>query len=563
MKKKMYKLRSQSLLLFIATFSISVAAVAQGFSPQTEARLQKILDSFQNNPANPYVGGMSAAIKVDGLALWQGATGYAARNVDAANNLLPGGTPFTVKTVSQMYSVTKTFTAALTLELAKEGYFKLDDPVSKFIPLAAINPTLNSSVTIRQLLVHESGYSDYTTEQQLQIAVAFDPAKIWTPFEAVYFVHQIAEPGAERRYSSTNYLLLGAIIEAATGQKVEDLYRQRFFDPLNLKSIYLGVREPKPSGAVLAAPHDNFSLFNPILQYTGQPTFPDAYTNVSRFSFNGIVSLAFTGGGLVSNVGDLAEWGNALFGGRATSQSTLDQMLHSISATPDQDGDYLGYGVFTNTKISSTDFFVGHNGSAPGYRALMFYQPERRMTIAILSNYAGAKLYDVAKALYEAIPDFLCGNDNRKEDKIMVCWKGKNHCIARPAADGFIKKGAYLGGCDVQKAKSKGGGKGKHTAMTKLAEEEMESAPPVNLMAYPNPADGHVRFTFKSAQTGQATLRLFDVNGRQVATLFNRTIEKNMVQQVTFNTRNLPAGLYFSRLQAGTTVSQQKVVLRR
>ena len=264
-------------LCVLTVLSVCVLPLfAQGFSPRTVARLQAVLDSFQNNSANPYVGGMSAAIKVDGLALWKGATGYAARNVDAASNLLPGGTPFTVETVAPIYSVTKTFTAALTLELAKQGSFKLSDPVSKFIPLSAINPTLNNAVTIQQLLVHESGYSDYTTELQLQIAVAFDPTKIWTPFEAIYFVHQIAEPGAERRYSSTNYILLGAIIEAATGRKVEDLYRERFSDPLHLESMYLSIREPKPGSVVYAAPHDNFSQFNPILQYTGQPPFPDA-----------------------------------------------------------------------------------------------------------------------------------------------------------------------------------------------------------------------------------------------------------------------------------------------
>jgi D-alanyl-D-alanine carboxypeptidase len=74
-----------------------------------------------------------------------------------------------------MYSVTKTFTAALVLELAKEEVFSLQDPVSKFIPfLNAINPDLSSSVTIHQLLIHEKGYSSYSDEQMLQIAVVFN-----------------------------------------------------------------------------------------------------------------------------------------------------------------------------------------------------------------------------------------------------------------------------------------------------------------------------------------------------------------------------------------------------
>ena len=97
---------------FIAFLLVAVilnigAAMAQGFSPQTQNRLQQVLQSFQDDPS--FVGGISAAINVDGLAQWEGATGYAARNVDANNNLLPGGIPFTTSTLSRIFSITKTF----------------------------------------------------------------------------------------------------------------------------------------------------------------------------------------------------------------------------------------------------------------------------------------------------------------------------------------------------------------------------------------------------------------------------------------------------------------------
>ena len=346
----------------------------QGFSPELQSRFQHIIDSFQNNPANPYVGGMAVAVKVDRLAEWQGATGYAARNIDAQNNLLPGGTAFSVSNLSRIYSVTKTFTASLILELANAGVFNLDDQIIKYLPLlGAVNPGLNTSVTIRQLLAHESGYSDYTSEIQLQIAVAFDPTHVWTPYEMVSFVHQISVPGTERRYSSTNYILLGAIIEAAKGKQVEQYFRERFFSPLGLTSMYLDGRESIGNRGVLAAPHDNISIFDPIFQLTGQPTFPDTYTNISRFPLTGVVSLAFTGGGIVSNITDLAEWGNDLYSGKATDQSTLNTMLQSISSSPDEDGDRLGYGIILSNKISGNYDFIGHDGNAPGYRSILFY----------------------------------------------------------------------------------------------------------------------------------------------------------------------------------------------
>ncbi len=441
------------------------------------------------------------------------------------------------------------------MELAKEGAFSLEEPINKWLPLInAVNPNLNSSVTIRQLLAHESGYSDYTDEIALQVAVAFNPTHIWTPYEMVSFVHQISPPGAERRYSSTNYILLGAIIEAATSKPVEQHYRERFFEPLHFASMYLGGRESLGNRGMLASPHDNISAFNPIFQLTGQPTFPNTYTNISRFPMDAIVSLAFTGGGIVSNAADLAEWGNALFGGRATSKSTLNTMLNSISPTPDEGGDKLGYGIFVTTRISGTDYFVGHDGRAPGYRSVMFYQPDRKMTLVVLTNFYGADPYAVAKALYDALPDFLCGNKNKKEDKIEVCFKGKNLCIDRSAVPGFIQKGAYFGGCDQSLSKPES--KSSADLQSRAQAED-------KLTAFPNPFTNYVTLSFKVSQSGPVTLRLYDMRGKLLSTIFSAMVQKGIQQQVSFNGRNLPAGIYITRLQTESGLIERKLLLNR
>jgi CubicO group peptidase (beta-lactamase class C family) len=407
MKNNFYALIRQISLFLILGANSNLPTFGQEFGPETEARLQAALDRFMNDPDKPFVGGISAAIKAGNLAQWQGATGYAARNIDEQNSPLPGGTPFTTGTLLQIYSVTKTFTAPLVLELAQEGLFGLDDPISKYLPLSQINPRLNSAVTIRQLLAHESGFSDYAVEPQLQIRVAAQPGRIWTPYEAISFTNQIFPTGTDRRYSSTNYIMLGAMIEAITKKPLEQHYRERFFEPLGLESMYLGVRESPGNRGVLASPHDNISPFNPVFAQTGQPTFPNAYTNISRFPMNAIVSLAFAGGGIVSNAADLAEWGAALFEGRATSKATLDLMLNSFYAIPDVNGNYLGYGIKIIPHINDTENFLGHNGDAIGYRSVLVHQPERKVTIAVLSNFAGANPYAIAKALYQALaPEF-------------------------------------------------------------------------------------------------------------------------------------------------------------
>jgi D-alanyl-D-alanine carboxypeptidase len=552
MKKSFYA-HLRKIVAICAFQAILFTTFCQGFSPATKTKLQAVLAGFQNNPNHPFTGGISAAIKVDGLALWQGATGYAARNIDEQNNIMEGGTPFTIDSLSRIYSITKTFTAALVLELANEGAFSLSESISTYLPIInAVNPGINTSVTIHQLLAHESGYSDYSSELALQIAVAFNPAHIWTPYEMVSFVHQENPPGTKRQYSSTNYVLLGAMIEAATGKTIEQHFRERFLKPLDLASMYLGERELIGNRGMLASPHDNISAFNPIFQFTGQPTFPNAYTNISRFPMNAIASLAFTGGGLVSNVADVAEWGNVLFGGRATSKSTIDAMLNSISPQPDEDGDHLGYGIFSNTKISTTDYFVGHNGKAVGYKSAMFYQPDRKMTLVVLSNFAGANEYEIAKKLYDVLPAFLCGNENKKEAKIVICRNGNEICVDRAAAANFIQKGAYLGGCD---------------AALKLANHPLEHAGKLldendKLTAFPNPLVNATTLSFCTSKSGLASLQLFDMNGKMLSSLFEQHVEGNKTYRVKIAAGKLQPGIYICSLQSATGITQQKLVVK-
>lgn len=545
--KRFTYLQQRFIGLLLVALLINVGtAIAQGFSPQTQNKLQQVLQSFQDDPS--FVGGISAAIKVDGLASWQGATGYAARNVDAQNNLLPGGAVFTTNTLSRIYSVTKTFTAALTLELAKEGAFSLNDAISNYLPLNVINPGLNNSVTIRQLLAHESGYSDYTGEMQFLLAVAFQPTHVWSPYEVIYFVHQENQPGTVRHYSSTNYVILGAIIEATTGKTIQQHYHERFFSPLGLSSMYLGVREPQPAGTLLAAPHDNISAFNPIFQLTGQPTFPDAYTNISAFPFDGIVSAAFTGGGIVSNARDLAEWGNALFNEKATSKATLDSMLNSISSTPDAQGDYLGYGIWKSSKMSTTETFIGHDGNAPGYRSVMFYQPEKKLTLVVLTNFNGANIYEIAKALYAALPDFTGGNPNRKEDKIRLCFNGNTIIVDRNAADGFIKKGAYLGVCEASDAK-------------RINPKDVTSSAVKNsLDIFPNPSSGQIQLSFVAQESGRVTIDLYDASGKLVNSVYKGNLQKGTLQKVTFSKGRFPAGVYVAIMKTTAGITEKKIV---
>ena len=321
--------------------------------------------------------------------------------------------------------------------------------------------------------------------------------------------------------------------------------------------MYLDIREPQRAGTLLASPHDNISPFNPIFQLTGQPNFPDAITNISAFPFTAISSLEFSSGGLITNVADMAEWGNSLFGGRATSEATINEMISSISSTPDADGDFLGYGIFRTTRISTDDVFIGHDGSAPGYRSVMFYQPDKKMTIAILTNYHGARLYDVAKALYEALPEFTCGNKNRNEQKIIVSFHGTNVCVDRGAAARLIEQGGYLGSDQFSTATKSSVSQGE------IEKKALASENDLTLNLYPNPANNKIAISFKPERTGKIEISLYDLNGKLISVIRNTLMEKGALQTIEMETSRFPAGIYFVQMKSATTTFRKQFVISR
>jgi hypothetical protein len=185
----------------------------------------------------------------------------------------------------------------------------------------------------------------------------------------------------------------------------------------------------------------------------------------------------------------------------------------------------------------------------------MFYQPDKKMTVAILTNYHGAKLYDVAKALYESLPGFTCGNKNRKEDKIIVCFNGNSLCVDRNAAAVHIKKGAWLGGCR-QPALTKGKGKA-------MMETETVVSTQTTLKIFPNPSASNFSVLFKTAKAGKISIGLYDGNGRLLSTIFTGLAGEGRSQQVDFKAGTLPSGTYIVRLQGQDEVRRQKLVITR
>ena len=180
--------------------------------------------------------GVALAVDQDGEFLFDGAAGLANRETQ---------TPLAPADRFRIYSITKTFTAVLVLQLVDEGVLSLDDTVADWLddPAVARIPNVEQ-ITLRQLLTHTSGVYDYFAQdspfwQDAYLGEDADWSRVWTPEELLAYADGAAHapdfaPGEGVRYSNTGYILLGLIVEEATGQAFADRLHQQILDPLGL-----------------------------------------------------------------------------------------------------------------------------------------------------------------------------------------------------------------------------------------------------------------------------------------------------------------------------------------
>uniref|UniRef100_UPI0015F0CAFB serine hydrolase domain-containing protein n=1 Tax=Streptomyces phytophilus TaxID=722715 RepID=UPI0015F0CAFB len=281
-------------------------------------------------------------------------------------------------------SITKTFVATVVLQLADEGRLRLDDPVEKWLPGAVPD---GSRITVRHLLGHTSGVYDY----KRTLTVPPDPAfldyrhRTWTPQEqidrAVAHPPTSTPPGTAYAYSNTGYILLGEIIEKATGRTYAQEIGRRIIRPLRLHDTWLPGTYPRIRGAHMRG-------YVPIEQDGGIPLVDFTEMNPSLFG---------AGGEMISTAGDLDRFFAALLGGRLLPDRLLDEMR-----TPSFGGKAYGLGLTWKDTACGTTVY-GNDGDAMTYQTWSFTTPDqgRQVTVALTPDHR-ADLDDSVDALLDA-----------------------------------------------------------------------------------------------------------------------------------------------------------------
>ncbi len=313
-------------------------------------QLQNILD--QGVQALNLMGA-SVAVHIPGQNTWAGASGLSdpvSGEGIRPDMLLSAG------------SITKNMVAALMLDLAEDGLLTLDDSLGQWLP---VYPNINSGITIRQLLNHSSGLFDFTDHPAYLGAIFADFERQWTPEDVVsgFVEPPLFAPGTGQDYSNTNYVLAGMIIEQATGSKVSDELRDRFFTPLNLTQTFLRSEE---------------DLIGDLAHHWLDIDEDGQLDDLSAFSLTSVWTSTWTAGAIFSTAADIVHWGHALFSGQVLTQASLDEMLEVLPI--------MNYGLGMYSVELQDRVLWGHDGGGAGYNALMLYEPQDGICISVMLN---------------------------------------------------------------------------------------------------------------------------------------------------------------------------------
>jgi len=282
-------------------------------------KLAKIGAFFTNEVATGKIPGAIVLIQQHGKPVYHQAFGVQDEVSKA---------PITDKTIFRLFSMTKAITAVVSMQLLQEGKYKLDDPVSKYIPSFANvkvgverknedgTKTLDlvppkRPMTVLDLMTHTSGVT-YGFYGDSLVRKAYREANIYAgDFDLAEFAERIAklplhnQPGALWQYGHSTDIL-ARVMEVATGQKLSTIERERLLDPLGMKDTTFFVTDPEKQ-KLMAEPMPNDSDFR--VGRINDPTKVKKWESAS--------------GGMVSTMADYSRFAQMLLNGGTFEGKTI------------------------------------------------------------------------------------------------------------------------------------------------------------------------------------------------------------------------------------------------
>ncbi len=311
-------------------------------------------DYIQAIMATNQIPGLSVAVVREGKPVL--VKGYGLANLEHS-------VPASEKTVYEIASVGKTFTATATMMLVEKEVVSLNDAIADYLDNL---PVAWQNVTIKHILSHQSGIPNYTHAPNYWEITRLDLPKS----EILVLVTDLPltfSPGELSAYDNTGYYLLGLMLEKVTKQSYGDLLRDRIFEPLGMNATLMN----HPRDIVLH-------------RAAGYRFIAGELVNKPYYS----PSVTYSAGGQLSSIEDMVKWEQALCNATLLKQSTLDLMWTPHPPNRGDDWEKLKYVAGLGWWVLNYDNrrVVGHNGSILGFASNITRFIDDKITVIVLCN---------------------------------------------------------------------------------------------------------------------------------------------------------------------------------
>jgi D-alanyl-D-alanine carboxypeptidase len=309
------------------------------------AKLDEAVEWVLKNTPAP---GITAAVGIPGQGLWSTSRGLAVS--------IPQ-TPLAAHACFHWASAGKTFTAIVIMQLIEEGKLAYTDLLAKWFP----GFPNAEAITIDHLLTHTNGIFSFNADLKFREAKDYQP-----PDKLIQIASRhgcVCCPGERWYYSNTGYVLLGRIIEQIDGRPLHEVVRSRIIGPLGLtETVALAPGRPPKEltvGHVGGKPDRDF-----------EPTTP------------------FGAGNIGASAHDMVLFWHGLLAGKVLRQQTVEHAYTHLYPMFEP-GMFYGRGVML-TEFSDKDnekvVWLGHSGGTPGLRAVIAYDVDSRIFLAVAIN---------------------------------------------------------------------------------------------------------------------------------------------------------------------------------
>jgi serine beta-lactamase-like protein LACTB len=358
--------RQAVAFIFVLLFLLRpISSPCQNQAGLPAEQLKKVEAAISTAMSKQKIPGFSVSIVTGNQIRWS--HGYGLADVE---NSVPAA-PFTVYRIA---SVSKPITAVAAMQLVERGKLDLDAPIQKYCPAY---PEKRWKITARQLLGHLSGIRHYKPDENFNSTRHYE--SLAQSLDAFKNDPLLQEPGTKFTYSTYGYVVLGCIIEGASGMKYADYVRENIF---------------RPAGMERTRVDDVYTII------------PNRARGYSRLKSGEVrnadladTSNKISGGGLVSTAEDITRFAIALQTGVLLRKETFRQMLAPLKTSDGKESPYFGWFIRNRDGVK----FLTHGGSQQGTSTQLYMMPEKGFALALMANMEDVNQVEIATQIVNAL----------------------------------------------------------------------------------------------------------------------------------------------------------------